>query len=670
MENKQSPKCPECKAEIQHIPKKNIAFCSMIETTTQTQMCVSDSRPLEILCPKTERFICAQCYFDVNPEIITRQSVDVKINKIQEKRPEINRKRQLAYDDLNEYLSEANKDAYQAIDETADREMAKILSIRKQQKKEADCLYYSQKERLEHELLAQGLMKYQQESQQKLDNWTENQQGRVATEIMEINLDTTNYMEDLNKNIEEFKRDSGAKHERFISSVKNKSLFTETSGSYVQCERNYLQRTFEEYAISATRQEENDWFELRQKKTEPMLISFYPEYFTCSLQKLNLKLHKTQSLDFRIIGAILPNIASLSDLKLYFKHRASSNELETLANCIGQLKNLQKLSLDLHADFDQNTYQNFLKFFENLLKSKQGYHLDLACDSQHLNIEFEERENSTKECSLSLKGKDDKLYRPLLVLFTYPHRSICPTSFKFCFEKGVTNDETFNREFIQALEKSTKLRQLDLQFARPVYDELLRQTFRAIMSLRQLEKLSLLFTGDYFPAPFWERQESTKLDELFEEFRSQTYENHKLNEFTLTILNCLNRIKFESLPTSLRNFTQLEGLRFRLFQVKTTATQIKEFCKKIEKIKSLKTFELGLLNSGNLDKKSQPLFRSFLPYFLNQRKVIFGKLSSEKIYQDLSQYEAHLNHLLLEPDDMEIENSSEGNSDNESDSSD
>jgi len=213
---KESIICFKCSVEAHNWPifRKDIdekseeekTLCSIMEKLAQAKLCYLHGEPCQVLCSKTEEYVCLQCYMKSTGIMIpTAEAVDEKVEKMKEKERERKKRVQKRKEKFKRLLRLQKHTLLELVggyesDEVDEEEQEELII---KQREEIDTFYYSEKELFEHELLAEDLVKYVEDNERKIEEWTKSREAKVGLEILETHLDYEKYMKGIDKKLNE-----------------------------------------------------------------------------------------------------------------------------------------------------------------------------------------------------------------------------------------------------------------------------------------------------------------------------------------------------------------------------------------------------------------------------------------------------------------------------------
>jgi len=551
--------------------------------------------------------------------------VNEKVEKLRQKGEEIRRKRQKETDCLEEFLNQQNKNVAELVDDN-DEEIARVLSFRKKHRKEVDLLLCSEKERYEHELLAENLTKYLKDTERKIWEWRDHQEAKAATEIMEIDLDTEKYMKDFEKKIHKLQTEIQAKHKDLFAKISKNQISEENlpseimQKSFRDPEVNYLCQAFEEYGIAACDSDEFDHVLLIQSPLKPILKNVYPKHFDCQLKKLQLNCFNRPNFNLEIVCSLLENISQLSKLRISFEEKPSL-EFELLMNLLSRLHSLESFFLS----FPAKEISVFLKFINNLLSLNKVSDIGIRVydgddddgDYVNLGVGMKPTKPSLNIFSMSIMGGFNSIIfsKDIETLFNL----IKSTALEHLILRFFPSvDPQILKYLDHLIESLPNLKSLDLQINNPsvLKDQTLnRKILERIIQHEQLRYLRFLASGDYCSA-------SPEIAKILGSFQQTLFSSNKLKRIELLLVefekfNILELLKF------LGCFPQLKALTIRMQVIGIGSSIIDEFFKGIHQLKSLKEFYFDFIRDSEPSPSRLLELKALLPPSLMKSEVEF-----------------------------------------------
>ena len=425
-----------------------------------------------------------------------------------------------------------------------------------------------------------------------------------------------------------------------------------------EASQNYLLRTFQDYGIQSQCKNQE---EIHLQESFSRFNSFSPELFDCSLEQLDITCAADLSdKKFEILSDILENVQNLSDLKITFED-FSMGKSKLLSNFIGKSKSLQRFSSKIPSPYGKNSP------FEDLIQRIPTEKLSsLSMNPTITNLSFEIQLNPTQapfvleELKLRFSELPNMFYKKdpakLFDLRTFIaiHRA------KLSFEKSISMSPQFLLDLFQTLKKLRSLQELELGFANvdllnnPDLTKLISQV---IFSSYNLKKINL------FLARASEESKNQAFDYLFSPPQQKLLKNHKLEEFTLTLMK-FGSVDFQKIINYLRHFSHLKKLVVILNQVALPFDQILTFLNKIPNLneRPLISFEFICRDFAELDAQKKNQIKAVeerLSSLNIQPKVIFEKLMPnylpEYIENDSKNYhnnEKEMHHYVPNFEDL------------------
>jgi len=616
--------CPTCRRKIPKGAKKDRTILSILENNSKTEMCNGHKRPREVFSKEGQDLICVQCFFDLHPEVQTSDSVDKKACKVKEKNEEINKKRQWAFDKLENSLVRQNKKTIQDIDDITDYNLAEVFSTQKKQKKEADYLLYSERERYEHQLLAERLIKYQENNQEKSEKWMNNREGNIAAQILEIDLETGKFMESFDKKVEELEKETENNHNLLLEKL-SRNLMEGPSKIYPEVERNYLWKTLEEYGIIVDWKKDTQQFKLKKSQIRPFLKNFYPHLFDCTFEKLDFKFFNRSNFNFAPVLKIFEQISLLSNLKISLEQPASSSQLKLLADSILEFQNLETFTLDMSITKDASSA--FAMFITCLLNLKHINKLEIFCENDYIQISFKKSSSRSalEHFQMVLNGEYTLFNNGLKLLSDYLAKSESLLKFDLQLGEGVEDPQPL-KNLIQVLQSSAKLQYLTFFFAKSslVKDQAhIKQIFREIKKQSHLKELYLFFKGN----PLFHEN---VIEEIFSELQQGGGGDRPLEKVALTLLDH-EAMNFQKIPNFLSCFPQLKDLKSYLYKLKRSSQRLEVFFKEVSQLKGLEEFYLECYPPPKKSKAKVREFEALLQSSIPDAVIRFAELETEDL---------------------------------------
>ena len=400
-----------------------------------------------------------------------------------------------------------------------------------------------------------------------------------------------------------------------------------------QIARNYLLSTLEEHGILAIYQERNDCIELQRNTTsETILKRFYPQFFDCCIEKLNLSCSSISDGSFGTLCEILQNIQALSHLAFSLKE-PNRRQIELISCLVLSSRTIQRFSCDMPL---KPEIQNDLKeYIRTLLDSKRtsGFCIRFSHDN-HVFIEFQQdlaqppqpTVQNLKELSAELIGKNPLSPQILDVLSPFVPNFTSLRKLKLSFDENIYYD-LFLQALCPVLKQSQSLQELELGFTKAdllANFDLGQQIFDVITQSNQLKKVGLFLAGyelsfelcyALFHRPFDQRD---------------PFPEHQLEELSITIMRCIE-LELESITAYAGNFPQLKKLSLKVNRCEIEFEQITRFLEEAVDLNSLVSLDLAIRDFGQLvtnEKRDLEVCKCRLSQYNIQHKIVFEELMS------------------------------------------